>query len=182
MTFRKLVLAALAAPLCAAAQSAHSAPAPMDRDHSVIDAFQVFCDRGPPDFAVIDATVTAARMLVVHQESGRAKNGAATRSKSWGGVLHSGPFVLMLDEMDGAKGTATACAVAATVPDVARFRAVAIEQLRLTEAKRQPDRPENDTNEWYRTWGPGTTLIIRSIVKGNESSVMVKVVYMHHRQ
>ena len=57
-----------------------------------------------------------------------------TRSKSWFGALTDGPFILLLDEMSGAKGKSTSCAIVADVPDRDAFRAEAIRTMKLPDA------------------------------------------------
>jgi hypothetical protein len=176
---RRLVALPLLIPFCAAAQSA---PKPMDLDHSVLNAFQVMCNLELPDFSRIDAKATAMRMHVQSEASAPSANGTVTRRKAWVGGLTTGPFALLLDEMDGPKGTVTSCAVAAQVPDANAFRIATIDDLRLPSTNQQLDPTGAKESEWRDVSGPGTTLILRAIVKGETSSVMVKLVSMHPRQ
>lgn len=153
----------------------------MDRDHSVLNAFQVMCNLESPDFSRIDAKATAMRMHVQSEASGPSANGTVTRHKVWVGGLTTGPFALLLDEMDGPKGTATACAIAAQVPDADAFRIATIDGLKLTSTSEQLDPTGAKQSEWRDVSGPHTDLVLRTIVKGETASVMVKLVSMHSR-
>lgn len=179
MRIQKLIATVLLIPFCAGAQPASQ---PMDRDHSVLDAFQVMCNLELPVFSHIDAKATAMRMNLQGDTSAPGTNGSVIRHKAWVGGLTTGPFALLLDEMDGAKGTATSCAVAAQVPEVEGFRTALVDGMKLPLASRQTDQGGAITSEWHGISGPGTTLIFRSVVKGKTSSVMVKMVAMRPQQ
>ncbi len=121
-------------------------------------------------------------MHVQSEASAPSANGTVMRHKEWVGGLTTGPFALLLDEMDGPKGTATACAVAAQVPDANAFRIATIDDLKLTSTNEQLDPTGAKESEWRNVSGPRTTLILRAIVKGETASVVVKLVSMHPRQ
>ncbi|MFD1554828.1 hypothetical protein ACFSHT_04170 [Paraburkholderia silviterrae] len=179
MRIQKLIVTLLLIPFCAGAQPASQ---PKDRDHSVLDAFQVMCNLELPVFSHVDAKATAMHMHLQGDTSAPGTNGSVTRHKMWVGGLTTGPFALLLDEMDGTKGVATSCAVAAQVPDVDGFRTALIDGMKLPPATPQTDQSGARTSEWHGISGPGTTLILRSIIKGETSSVMVKMIAMRPQQ
>lgn len=173
------MLAALAMPFGALAQTA---PGSLDQDHAVLDTFEVMCNLELPVFADISAKASAMHMLRKDSTSAPSANGALVRHETWLGKLTTGPFALLLDEMTGAKGTVTSCAVAAQVPNADAFRAAMIHDMKVS-----PDTPQTDENgqrstEWRDIYGPGTALILRSVDRAENPSVMVKLVSMRPRQ
>src|SRR5258707_14258530 len=93
-----------AAPL---ARAADDKKLPLTRDESVINTFQVMCNLELPNFAHIDEKATAMQMHVLGNSETPSPGNTVTRTKSWAGGLTTGPFVLLLDEMSGSKGTST---------------------------------------------------------------------------
>ena len=119
------------------------------------------------------------RMQLQSDTSDTSEGNTLTRSKSWAGMLTDGPFVLMLDEMSGAKGRATGCAIVADVPDRDAFRTEAIRTLKLPDAPT----PEfgNDGSRsyfWDGVSGPGTTILDRDFAPSSAPGVMLKLLSM----
>jgi hypothetical protein len=153
----------------------------MDRNHSVINSFEIVCNLEVPDFSHIESRATAMEMNLQKDESKRSANGTITRHEAWLGRIPTGPFVLLLDRMDGSKGTATSCAITAQVPDPDAFRVAAIETMKLPPDTTILGQTGVRSSEWRGVSGPGTTLILRDISKAGGSTVMVKLVSMRLR-
>jgi hypothetical protein len=148
----------------------------LDRAQGVINAFQVICTLEPLSFTRIDQKATVMGMKLVLNESRPSAGNTVTRSKSWFGTLTDGPFVLLLDELSGAPGQTTSCAIAADVPDRDAFRAEVIRTMKLPEAPAPEFRPDGSRSYfWDRALGPGTTILDRDFAPTGKPGVMLKL-------
>ena len=165
-----------AAPL---SQAADDKKLPLTRDESVINTFEVMCNLELPNFEHIDEKATAMRMHVLGNNEAPSPGNTVTRSKSWAGSLTTGPFVLLLDEMSGAKGKSTGCAIVGDVPDVDAFRTSAVKVMKLP-AVPQPEMGSDGSRSyvWDGFVGPGTTLILRDFKPSGKPGVMLKLLAM----
>ena len=148
--------------------------APMSRDASLINAFQIMCQLEPLDFERLDARATAMHMQVQHDATNPSANDTTTRSKAWSGSLKTGPFALMADDMKGPKGVSTACSIVGGVPDVGAFQSDLIKTLHL-DASAQTGQAPGGT-EWII--GAGSKIILRNARNNGQQAVMVKLVTM----
>jgi hypothetical protein len=158
--------------------AAETDPAHFNRAQSVINAFQVICQLELPklDFKHIDQKATAMRMILRADESGPSAQNTVTRSKAWVGSLTDGPFALLLDEMSGAKGRATSCAITADVPDRDAFRAEAIRTMQLPAAPAPEFREDGSRSYfWDGVLGPGTTIVERDFAPVEKPGVTLKL-------
>jgi hypothetical protein len=169
-----LLLFAIATPP-SLAESAN--PPPPGRAQSMIDTFVVMCTLELPDFERIDAKATALRMRPEADSKLNASGDTVFRNKSWIGHLTTGPFALLLDETTGPKGKATSCAIVGEVPDVDAFRADAVAAMKLPAAA-PPDMGNEGSRSfiWDRSFGPGTTLILRDFKPAGKPGVMLKLI------
>jgi len=166
------IFAGLALPAVAAENN----PARLNRAQEVINAFQVICALETLKFDRIDQKATAMQMQPQSGNSGPSAGNTVTRSKSWFGTLTNGPFILMLDEMSGAKGKSTGCAVVADVPDRDAFRAEAIRTMKLPDAPAPEFRDDGSRSYfWDDVWGPGTTILDRDFAPSGKPGVMLKL-------
>ena len=152
-------------------------PPPPGRTQSMIDTFQVMCSLELPDFERVAAKATVLRMRPEADSKLNAPGDAVFRNKSWIGNLTTGPFVLLLDETTGPKGKATSCAIVGEVPDLDAFRADAVAAMRLPAAA--PPEMGNDGSRsfiWDRSFGPGTTLILRDFKPAGKPGIMLKLI------
>lgn len=175
---------ACAFSVCAVAAHAESettAPS-FNRAQSVINAFQVMCTLELPKFDAIAAKATAMRMQLQSDNKAPGPGGTNVRQKVWGGGLTTGPFAVFLDEMSGAKGTATGCAVIAEVPDVDAFRTEAVNTMKL-EAMKVPELGADGSRSyiWEGIYGPGTTLILRDFKPSGKPGAMLKLQSMQRQ-
>jgi hypothetical protein len=152
-------------------------PSPPSRAQSMIDTFVVMCTLELPDFERIDAKATVLRMRPEADSKLNAPGDTVFRNKSWIGHLTIGPFVLLLDETTGPKGKATSCAIVGEVPDVDAFRADAVAAMKLPAAA-PPDMGNEGSRSfiWDRSFGPGTTLILRDFKPAGKPGVMLKLI------
>jgi hypothetical protein len=121
----------ISAATASQAAAAQGNPLHLNRALGVINAFQVICTLEPLSFERIDQKATAMGMRLQHNLSGPSAANTITRSKGWFGDLTNGPYVLLLDEMSGAKGKTTSCAIVADVPDRDAFRTDVIRTMKL---------------------------------------------------
>jgi hypothetical protein len=149
---------------------------PMNRAQSVINAFQVMCTLELPNFDHLDARAAAMKMTLQANKSGPSANDTITRSKIWAGGLKDGPFLLVVDEMTGAKGRSTACAVVGEVPDVEAFRSEAIDTIKL-QGDPVPEMGNDGSRSfvWNGHFGPGTIVIMRDFAPTGKRGVMMKL-------
>ena len=99
-----------------------------------------------------------------------------TRRKSWLGALTDGPFILMLEEMSGAKGKTTSCAVVADVPDRDAFRAEAIHAMKLPDAPAPEFRDDGSRSYfWDGVFGADTTVLDRDFAPSGKPGDMLKL-------
>jgi len=138
----------------------------LNRAQSVINAFQVICQLELSNFTFerFDQKATAMGMQLQSNDSGPSAGNTVTRSKSWAGALTDGPFILLLDEMTGAKGKTTSCAIVADVPDRDAFRTEAIRTMKLPDAP-APELRNNGSRSyfWDGAFGAGTTVLDRAL-------------------
>jgi hypothetical protein len=146
------------------------------RAQSVINAYQVMCTLELPNFDHLDAKATAMKMHLQSSTSSPSANNTVTRRKTWIGALTSGPFILLIDEMSGAKGRSTACAVAVDVPDIEAFRTEAVSMLKLRDVP-APEFGHDGSRSyvWEPAYGPGTTVIMRDFTPVKRPGIMVKL-------
>jgi hypothetical protein len=163
----------------ARSQAASDNESSLTRAQSVINAFQVMCTRELPNFEHIDANATAMRMQLEADDKTASPGNTVTHSKSWMGSLTTGPFVLFLDEMSGAKGTSTSCAIVGDVPDLDAFRADLL-TIMLLPAVPPPEMRGDGSRSfiWDGILGPGTTLILRDFKPSGKPGVMLKLLSM----
>jgi hypothetical protein len=170
--FAAFVFAAMASQAAAAEEN----PLHLTRTQSVINAFQVICTLEHLNFDRIDQKATAMGMQLDQNTSGPSAGNTVTRRKSWFGNLTDGPYILMLDEMSGAQGKSTACAIVADVPDRDAFRAEAVRTMKLPEAPAPEFRNDGSRSYfWDDVWGAGTTILDRDFAPKGTPGVMLKL-------
>jgi hypothetical protein len=164
------------ASVASQAIAAEDNPSHFNRAQSVINTFQVMCALEPPNFDRIDQKAATMRMQLQFNKSGPSPGNTVTRSKSWFGTLTDGSFILLLDEMSGAKGKSTSCAIVADVPDRDAFRAEAIRTMKLPDAPTPELRDDGSRSYfWDGVWGPGTTVLDRDFAPSGKPGVMLKL-------
>jgi hypothetical protein len=169
--------------VAARSQVASDNKSSLTRAQSVINAFQVMCARELPNFEHIDANAAAMRMQLQDDNKTPSPGNTVTHSKSWMGSLTTGPFLLFLDEMSGAKGTSTSCAIVGDVPDLDAFRADLVIMMLLPAVP--PPETHGDGSRsfiWDGILGPGTTLILRDFKPSGKPGVMLKLLSMIGRR
>ena len=146
------------------------------RAQSVINAFQVMCTLELPNFDRLDQKAAAMQMHLDFSTSGPSAGNTVTRSRGWHGALTDGLFILLLDEMSGARGRSTSCAIVADVPDRDAFRAEAIRTMKLPKAH-APELGQDGSRSylWNGIFGPGTTVIERDFAPSGKPGVMLKL-------
>jgi hypothetical protein len=155
--------------------AAENSPLHLNRAQSVINAFQVICSLEPLIFDRIDQKATVMQMQLQSNNSGPSAGNTVTRSKSWFGALMDGPFILLLDEMSGAKGKSTSCAIVADVPDRDAFRAEVIRTMKLPDAPAPEFRNDGSRSYfWDDVPAPGTTILERDFAPSGKPGVMLK--------
>jgi hypothetical protein len=152
--------------------------APMDRAHSLFNAFEVMCNLDIPNIDALTARASAMRMVALEDLSGPVAPAETLRKKSWTGPLTTGPFVLRAETLSGPKGITTACSVEGAVPDVAQFREVVIRDLRLGVPSESQNSGGSASDYWDGYVDKGSTLVIRSSPKGAAKFVQVKLLNM----
>jgi hypothetical protein len=151
-------------------------PLHLNRAQSVINAFQVICTLELPVFKRLDQKATTMGMQLQSNNSGPSAGNTVTRSKSWSGTLTDGPFVLLLDEMSGAKGKTTSCAIVADIPDRDAFRAEVIRTMKLPDAPAPEFRNDGSRSYfWDGAFGAGTTVLDRDFAPSGKPGVMLKL-------
>lgn len=151
-------------------------PLHLNRAQSVINAFQVICTLELPVFERLDQKATTMGMQLQSNNSGPSAGNTVTRSKSWSGTLTDGPFVLLLDEMSGAKGKTTSCAIVADIPDRDAFRAEVIRTMKLLDAPAPEFRNDGSRSYfWDGAFGAGTTVLDRDFAPSGKPGVMLKL-------
>jgi hypothetical protein len=164
-----------------AATASHAAAADDDplhfnRAQGVINAFQVICTLEPLRFERIDQKATAMGMQLQHNKSDPSAGNTVTRSKGWFGALTNGPYILLLDEMSGAAGKTTSCAIVADVADREAFRAEVIRTMKLPDAPAPEFRGDGSRSYfWEGVFGPGTTIVDRDFAPTGKPGVMLKL-------
>lgn len=149
----------------------------LNRAQSVINTFQVICTLEILKFDRIDQKAAAMGMQLQSDTSAPSAGNTVTRSKSWFGSLTDGPFILLLDEMSGAKGRSTSCAIVADVPDRDAFRSEAIRTMKLPDAPAPEFRADGSRSYfWDGALGPGTTILDRDFASTGKPGVMLKLV------
>jgi hypothetical protein len=171
--FVAFISVAMAAQACAAERNSLH----LNRAQEVINAFQVICTLEPLSFDRIDQKATAMRMGLQSSTSGPSAGNTVTRSRSWLGALTNGPFILLLDEMSGAKGKSTSCAIVADVPDPDAFRVEAIRTMKLPDAPAPELRDDGSRSYfWDEVFGPGITILDRDFAPSRKPGVMLKLI------
>ena len=156
---------------------------PFNRAQSVINTFEVMCNLELPNFERIDSKAAAMRMQLQVDNKVALQGDAVRHSKAWMGSLTTGSFALLLEEMSGAKGRLTSCAIVGEVPDVDAFRAEAVNTMKLP-AVPTPEIGGDGSRSfiWDRISGPGTTLILRDFKPSGKPGVMLKLLSMDGRR
>jgi hypothetical protein len=156
--------------------AAEDNPLHLNRAQSVINAFQVICTLEPLSFERIDQKATRMGMQLQDNKSGPSARNTVTRSKVWFGALTDGPYILLLDELSGARGKTTSCAIAADVPDRDAFRAEVINTMKLPEAP-APEFHQDGSRSyfWDGALGAGTTILDRDFAPTGKPGVMLKL-------
>jgi hypothetical protein len=150
------------------------------RAGSVINAFQVMCTLERPNFEHIEEKAIAMRMLRQVDKTEATPGNTSTRNTAWVGGLTNGPFVLLLDEMSGAKGKSTSCAIAVNdVSNTDSFRATALKVMNLPTVP-QPEMRSDGTRSfiWDGIFGVGTTFIVRDFKPLGKPGIMLKLLAM----
>jgi hypothetical protein len=170
-TLGAFIFTAMASPA-----TAEDNPLHLNRAESVINAFQVICTLEPLSFERIDQKATAMGMQLQHNQTGPSAGNTVTRSKSWFGALTDGPFILLLEELSGAPGKTTSCAIVADIPDRDAFRAEVIRTMKLPEAP-APEFHQDGSRSyfWDGALGPGTTILDRDFASTGKPGVMLKL-------
>jgi hypothetical protein len=158
------------------AAAAENTPLHLNRAQGIINAFQVICTLEPLKFERIDQKAAAMGMRLQSSNSAPSAANTVTRSKIWFGTLTDGPFFLLLDEMSGAKGKSTSCAIAADVPDRDDFRTEAIRTMKLPAAP-APEFHDDGSRSyfWDGVRGPGTTILDRDFAPSGKPGIMLKL-------
>jgi hypothetical protein len=166
----------ISAAMASQAAAAQDNPLHLNRALGVINAFQVICTLEPLSFERIDQKATAMGMPLQHNLSGPSAANTITRSKGWFGDLTNGPYVLLLDEMSGAKGKTTSCAIVADVPDRDAFRTEVIRTMKLPDAP-APEFHDDGSRSyfWDEVLGPGITILDRDFAPTGKPGVMLKL-------
>ena len=157
---RLALLLLLLAPAPAVADDPH-----MTRDESLINAFQVMCFLGDPNFDTTDAKAAAMRMTNVGGTPPAGPPGVTTKGSIRRGGLTTGPFLLHLFEQSGAAGAVSSCGVSGQVPDADLFRD---DMLRVMQLKPPVPTPGNDgsmASIWNDMPAPNHRLILRTGAK-----------------
>jgi hypothetical protein len=180
----RLAVACLVVLACMSASSpspAVSETAALDtRTASIINAFQVMCTLELPNFAHIEEKAIAMRMKRQVDKTEATPGNTSTRSTLWVGTLSSGPFVLLLDEMSGARGKSTSCAIAVNgAPDTDAFRAAAVKVMNLPTVP-QPEMRSDGSRSfiWDGVFGKGTTFLVRDFKSLGKPGIMLKLIAM----
>jgi hypothetical protein len=154
-------------------------PVRLNRVQSVINAFEVMCAIEMPVFEYLDTKAAAMRMTPLANSSRPSANNTTYREKAWAGQLTSGPFLLLIDEMSGAKGKLTSCAIVADVPDADAFRLEAIKAMKLSNDPPPELRDDGSRSYiWHGAFGSGTTVIDRDFAPRGKPGVMLKLSIM----
>jgi len=147
---------------------------PLTRSQSVLNTFQVLCTLEAFDFERLNARAEAMHMLLQEDKQAPSVQNTVMRSKSWLGFLKTGPFLLQVEEMSGAKGVSGSCAVVADVPDVDGFRTETVKDMHLKDLSPEIGHDNSRSYVWEKVYGQGTTLIIRDFKPTGRSGVMMK--------
>lgn len=181
---RRLLAAALALPplaLHASAAGADRAPPPMDGTAALVNAFEVICTLNALDVDVLSAYAKGVRLTPLGDTAGSTPTGEKVRERRWAGTLTTGPFVLRVEEMRGAKGVVTACAIDGPVTDADAFRAAVMRSQGLATAP-APQQVDGTTTYYWDHVGQGaggdTSLVVRALVLSGRPAAEVKRVRM----
>ena len=132
-----------------------------------------------PNFQHISDKATATQLRLISDQDVPSANDTKTHSKAWTGQLTTGPFFLFLDEMTGAKGTATSCGVVGDVPDLDTFLTESVQSLELASAP-QPELGGDGSRSfvWQGPYGRQSMLILRDFKPIGKRGAMLKLVNM----
>ena len=166
----RLAIMTLFVPCFASAQPDST---PMDRNDSLINAFEVMCTLELPNFSHIDAKATAMRMHVVYDVTKPSSFGAPIRRKGRSSALTMGSFGLLSDALTGPKGTVDSCVVFGQIDDADAFQAAFMKTIKSAPTLQNVDATGAPVSVWRDYLGPGTTLIFRITGKGNGASAML---------
>ncbi|WP_347556937.1 hypothetical protein [Robbsia sp. KACC 23696] len=149
---------------------------PMNRNDSLINAFEVMCNLELPNFTHIDAKATAMRMHVVSDVTSSSTYGAPIKRKGWTGSLTTGTFGLLADEVTGPKGVATSCGVVGSVGNAEAFRAAFLKQMKIAPTAQSIDPSGAPVIVWRDYVGTGTTLVFRTLSKEAHTTVTMALI------
>ncbi len=161
-----------------AAQAAENGVASWSRADSLFNAFQVLCNLRDPDMRQLSAQAIAMRMDVLEDVSETTRSGETVQRKGWLGLLGDDPFALRVEEMRGAKGIATSCAIEGPVPDPDAFRTMAMNKLHLNGSPERQMVDGEPTYYWDNYAGTGMTIVMRDAVRPSSRFVQVKLINM----
>lgn len=113
------------------ATAALAEPPPNPRDGSLIDAFQVLCNRQRPELHRLEGVAATMQMTLATDTTRPLPGDASIHVKEWHGRLNTGGFSLMGDEISTLKGIAGGCGVGGSVPDPEAFRTDVMRALGL---------------------------------------------------
>ena len=161
-----------------AAQAAGNGGASWNKADKLFNAFQVLCNLKDPDMRQLSSQATAMRMTVLADESEGAGGGEAVQRKAWLGLLEGDPFALRAEEMRGAKGVATSCAIEGPVPDPDAFRVMVMSKLHLNDSPERQIVEGAPTYYWDNYAGDGMTIMVRDWQRPSSRFVQVKLINM----
>jgi hypothetical protein len=108
-----------------------------ERSAELVDSFQTFCMPGPPDFAALDAKVTAMKLAVRKDVGTPRQPGQFAHSKSWLVPLKSGTHELVAGEARGPNGEVDSCGIGADDVDGEEMKQEVIKSMKLDAPARQ---------------------------------------------
>ena len=133
----------------------------MTRDEALINAFQVMCFLGDPDFDRSDAKATAMRMQSLNDHPPAGPPGVTVKGHIWGGHLKTGPFALHLYEQRAKSGAASSCGVSGQILNTVAFRDSMLTVMKLKLPSPTPG-PDSQSYIWNDLPSPNHRLILRT--------------------
>jgi hypothetical protein len=160
------------------AQAADDATPAHQSAYALFNSFEVMCNLSTPDFERLSAQAAAMRMKVLTDVAQAPDAGVTMQSKTWVGMLATGPFALRAEKMSGPKGIATSCSIEGPVPDADAFRDLVINKLHLNNAPERHMVEGSPSYYWDNYAGNGMTLMIRHTERPAGQFVQVKLMNM----
>jgi hypothetical protein len=121
-----------------------------ERSAELVSSFQAFCIPGPPDFAALDAKVTAMKLAVRKDVGTPRQPGQFAHSKSWLVPLKSGTHELVAGEVRGPNGEVASCGIGADDVDGEEVRQELVKTMNLGAPARQT--PTADGTQRVTSW------------------------------